>query len=161
PILLGPVNSLSLLFGPIPLRRTVCSILPWCLTGCAVLLRCTIQWLLARRLAGRTVLFIPFRPQRLLGLAALLFQIASARLVLSILWGSLPSRLGAAAVLRCLAATWRLVVDPGRILWRYSLCWCAAFLLRYAFLLSHRSTRCSHKRDDCARYQQVGSIHLV
>ena len=54
-----------------------------------------------------------------------------------------------------------MVAARGCILWRYFLGRCAAFLLRHAFLLSCRGTSGGHKRDDCARYQQVGSIHLV
>src|SRR5260221_13526981 len=85
----------ALLLEPTLLGGTVCSILPRCLTGRAVLLGCVIRTILARRLPGRTILFIPFRLQTLFGLGALLLRVAFAR--------SLPGSLGAAAVLRCLA----------------------------------------------------------
>jgi hypothetical protein len=170
PILIGSAGLAPVLLQPILLGRTVRSIFTWCLTGCAfmrcltgcaILLLSTIQAILTRRLLGRTVLIFPFRARRLFGFPALLLRVALGRLALSI--RSLPGSFAAAAVLRCLAGAviWPLVVDTGRIVWRHFLCRGAALLLRRTFLLSHRSTRRSHERDDCARYQQIGCIHFA
>src|SRR5262249_49484212 len=160
-ILFGTVGSPSFLFESIPSGRAICSIFARCLTDCAVSLRSTIQPILARRLPGRTVSFVPFRPQRLFGPEAILLRVALARPVMSLRPWSLSDSLGAAAVLRLLAhaASRPLVAARGCILWRYFLGRCAAFLLRQTFLLSHRSTSRSHRRDNYARYQQVDSIH--
>src|SRR5215467_2173644 len=146
PVLIGSVGPTLALFQPILLGRAVCSIFPRSLTCRAVLLRSTIRSILAGRLPGRPAFFIPLR-RWLSGPAVLLLRVALARPVLSLLPGSLPGRLAAAAIwLRLAGAAIRsLVAGTRRILRRHFFCRSAALLLlllRHPLLLSQRSARC-------------------